>query len=443
MTFSNGTSEKRHNQPVTALINARLVDPESGTDELGGLVITDDKISDLGPHLRRNSPEGAEIIDCAGHMVCPGLVDMQVYTGEPGSEHKETLASASQAAAAGGVTTIVCMPNTDPVIDDVALVDFIQRRARDTAIVRVATMAALCKNLGNEQMAEIGLLKEAGALAFTNGKKSLTNAQVMRRALLYARDFDALIVHHTEDENLSADGVMNEGEVSSRLGLPGIPKEAETIMLERDIRLVALTKCRYHAAQISCADSLSIIKHAKKRELPVTCGVSINHITLNENDIGSYRTFFKLRPPLRDEEDRVALVHALNDGLIDVITSNHDPQDVDMKRHPFAEAADGAIGLETLLPAALRLYHDKSIALPKLLRAMTVNPANILSLPTGRLAKGAPADLIIVDLDIPWVLDPDQLCSKSKNTPFDESRLQGRVLQTFVAGQCVYTHSGS
>ncbi|MEM7621435.1 MAG: dihydroorotase [Pseudomonadota bacterium] len=440
MLGSNETISKNHNSPVTALINARLVDPASGYDEPGGMVIMDETIADFGPHLRRNSPDDAHIIDCGGNMVCPGLIDMQVYTGEPGSEHRETLASASQAAAAGGVTTIVCMPNTDPVIDDVALVDFIQRRARDTAIVRVATMAALSKNLGNEEMSEIGLLKEAGAVAFTNGKKSLTNAQVMRRALLYAKDFDALIVHHTEDEHLSADGVMNEGEVSSRLGLPGIPNEAETIMLERDIRLVALTNCRYHAAQISCADSLSIIKHAKKRNLPVTCGVSINHLTLNENDIGSYRTFFKLRPPLRVEEDRIALVQGLRDGHIDIITSNHDPQDVDMKRHPFAEAADGVIGLETLLPAALRLHHNANIELSSVLKPMTSNPAKILGLPTGRLAKGAPADLILVDLDVPWVIDPDGLRSESKNTPFDKSRLQGRVLQTFVAGRNVYTY---
>lgn len=442
MTEASNRLTNNSNNPVTALINARLVDPASGRDEAGGLVIVDDKIADLGPHLRRNSPDGAHIIDCTGHMVCPGLIDMQVTTGEPGSEHRENLASASQAAAAGGVTTIVCMPNTDPVIDDVALVDFIQRRARDTAIVRVETMAALSKGLRNEEMTEIGMLKEAGAIAFSNGKRSLTNAQVMRRILLYARDFDALIVHHTEDEDLSEGGVMNESEVSSRLGLPGIPKEAETIMLERDIRLVALTNCRYHAAQVSCTDSLSIIKHAKRRNLPVTCGVSINHITLNENDIGSYRTFFKLRPPLRSEEDRLALVEGLNEGLIDVIISNHDPQDVDMKRHPFAEAADGAIGLETLLPAALRLHFSEHLSLPKLLKTMTYNPAQILGLPYGRLEKGAPADFIIVDLDVPWVVEPDTLRSKSKNTPFDESRQQGRVLQTFVAGQCVYTYGG-
>lgn len=426
-----------------ALINARLVDPASGRDEPGDLLVEDGIIADLGGHLRRNAPDGAEVIDCGGHVLCPGLIDMIVFTGEPGYEHRETLATASRAAAAGGVTTMICMPDTNPVIDDAALVDYIERRARDTAIVHVHPMAAITKGLKGEEMAEVGLLKEAGAVAFTNGKSSISNARVMRRALTYAGDFGALVVHNTEDPDLAGSGVMNEGEISSRLGLPGIPREAETIMVERDLRLVDLTGGRYHAAQISCGTSVEAVTRAKARGLPVTCGVSINHATLNENDIGSYRTFLKLRPPLRPEEDRAAIVAGLASGAIDVIVSGHDPRDADAKRRPFAEAGDGAVGLETLLPAALSLYHNKHLGLPELLRAMTTNPADILGLPGGRLEKGAVADLILVDLDLPWIVDPDLLKSKSKNTPFDESKLQGRVLRTMVAGQTVYNYAGA
>jgi dihydroorotase len=421
-----------------AMINARLIDPDTGRDELGGLVIKKGKISDLGPKLRLNAPDGHEVIDCGGHIVCPGLIDMLVFTGEPGFEHRETLATASRAAAAGGVTTIICMPETDPVIDDIALVDFIEHRARDTAIVHIHPMAAATRGLKGEEMTEIGLLKKAGAVAFTNGTSSIANSRVMRRTLAYAKDFDALMVLNTEEPELANSGVMNEGEVSSRLGLPGIPSSAEVIMLARDIEIVALTGGRYHAAQLSTAASLDVIRSAKKRGLPVSCGVSINHLTLNENDIGSYRTFFKMRPPLRPEEDRMAMVEGLVSGTIDIIVSSHNPKDADVKRRPFAEAEDGVIGLETLLPASLRLYHAGHVELPVLLRAMTSNPAKLLKLPSGRLQKGAPADLIIVDLDTPWVVDPENLHSKSKNTPFDESQLQGRVLRTLVDGNTVY-----
>jgi dihydroorotase len=428
---------------ATAFLNARLIDPASGKDEPGGLLVKDGVIADLGGHLRRNAPEHTRVVDCKGHVLCPGLVDMQVFTGEPGQEHRETLKTASHAAAAGGVTTIIVMPDTEPVIDQVALVDFIQRRARDNAIVNVHVMAAMTRGLKGQEMTEIGLLQRAGAIAFTNGKASVSNARVMRNVLLYSKDFGALIVHHTEDPHLSEGAVMNSGEVATRLGLPGVHKAAETIVLERDVRLVEITDGRYHAAQISCAESLAVVRAAKARKLPVTCGVSINHLTLNENDIGPYRTFFRLKPPLRSEEDRSAMVRALAAGDIDVIVSCHDPQDADTKRHPFAEAADGAIGLETLLAAALRLYHNDEIALLPLLRAMTANPAKLLGLPSGRLEKGAPADLILVDLGQPWVVDKAEIRARSKNSPFDESKMQGRVLLTMVAGKSVYQYAGS
>jgi dihydroorotase len=423
-------------------INARLIDPSSDRDEPGGLLVLDGKIADLGPHLRRNAPEGAEVIDCKGHVLAPGIVDAQVFTGEPGNEHRETLKTASHAAAAGGVTTMVVMPDTNPVIDQVALVDFIQRRARDNAIVNVHTMAAMTKGLKGEEMTEIGLLKRAGAVAFSNGKSSVANTRVMRNVLLYGRDFNALISHHTEDAFLSQTASMNSGEVAARLGLPGVPKAAETIVLERDVRLVEMTGGRYHAATISCAESLEVIRSAKARKLPVTCGVSINHLTLNENDIGPYRTFFKVRPPLRSDDDRTAMIRGVASGEIDVIVSSHDPQDADDKRRPFAEATDGAVGLETLLPAALRLYHSGELTLLTLFKALTLNPAKLLGLPGGHLVKGAVADLILVDLDTPWVLNKDQLRSRSKNSPFDESKLQGRVLRTLVAGQTVYQYAG-
>ena len=429
--------KNKDGKPV-AFIHARLIDPETGRDEIGGLLVKNGLIEDLGPHLAKNAPEGAKVIDCSGNILCPGLIDMLVFTGEPGEEHRETLGTASRAAAAGGVTTIVTIPNSRTVIDEVALVDFLKRRARDTAITRVEVMAAMTKGLKGEEMTEIGLLREAGAIAFTNGRHSITNAQVMRRLLTYGRDFDTLMIHYTEDPDLSANGVMNEGEVATRLGLPGIPTLAETIILARDMRLVRDTGARYHAATISCAESLDLIRRSKALKARISAGVSINHLTLNENDIGPYRTFCKVRPPLRSEEDRQAMIEGLRDGSIDVIVSAHDPKDSEVKRQPFAEAAYGAIGVETLLPAALRLYHNQDIALIDLLATMTINPAKILGLKGGRLKKGAPADLTLFDPDTPWIIDRDLLQSRAKNSAFDEEKVEGRVLMTMIDGRLVY-----
>ncbi len=418
------------------LKNARLIDPAGDREERGGVLVRDGVIQAVGPQVVQAAD--AQVIDCGGQVLSPGLIDMRAFIGEPGGPYRETLKSAGEAAAAGGVTTVVSMPDTSPVLDDPAVIDFIVRRARDTSIVNICPAAALTKGLEGQEMAEIGRLREAGAIAFTDGARSVTNAQVLRRALTYARDFDALIVHHVEDPDLVGQGVMNEGEFASRLGLPGIPREAETVMLERDIRLVRLTGGRYHAAMISTADSAEIVRAAKEKGLPVTCGVSINHLSLNENDIGDYRTFLKLSPPLRHEDDRQAMIEALADGTIDVIVSDHNPQDVENKRLPFAEAADGAVGLETLLSAALRLVHEERVSLPRLLRALSTRPAEILGLPAGRLTVGAPADLIVFDPDTPYVLDKRDLRSLSKNSPFDEARLQGQVTMTMVAGRVVF-----
>lgn len=422
-----------------ALTNARLVDPVAGTETIGGVLVEGGLIRAVGAAVAgANLPGDAKTIDCRGDVVAPGLVDMHAFVGEPGAEFRETIATASAAAAAGGVTSLLATPDTSPPVDDPAVVDFLLRRARDTGRVRILPCAALTKGLRGEDIAEIGLLLQAGALAFSDGGRTLRNSRILRRAMVYARDFDALVIAAAQDPDLAAEGVMNEGEFSSRLGLLGIPAAAETIILERDMRLVALTGARYHAARVTTAASLAIIRAAKAQGLPVTCGASINHLTLNENDIGDYRTFLKLTPPLRGEDDRLALCEGIASGLVDCIVSDHVPQDVEAKRLPFAEAEAGAVGLETLLPAALRLVTGGHAALPVVLRALTANPAAILRLPQGRLAAGAPADLIRFDPDEPFVVDPARLRSRCRNTPFDGARMEGRVKLTLVAGAPVF-----
>lgn len=421
------------------LQHARIVDPSRGLDEVGTVIVQDDRIVASGADARNQGiPEGATVADCRGKAVLPGLVDARVFIGEPGAEHRETIASASHAAAAGGVTSLIMMPDTDPVIDNVALVEFVKRTARDTAVVNVYPAAAVTKGLHGEEMTEIGLLREAGAVAISEGRSSIANTQLMRRALTYARDFGVVLSHEAQDPHLGINGVMNEGLYASWLGLSGTPREAEVIPLERDMRLAALTHGAYHAAQISTAMSADVIARAKQNGLNVTSAVSINHLSLNENDIGEFRTFFRLQPPLRLEEDRLAMVEALRDGTIDIIVSAHDPQDVDTKRLPFADAAAGAIGLETLLGAALRLYHNGDVPLLRIIEAMSIAPARIFGLDAGSLSPGARADMTIVDLDEPWIVREEDLTSRSKNSCFEGARFQGRVVQTFVAGTSVF-----
>jgi dihydroorotase len=425
--------------PPIAFVNARLIDPVQETETRGGLIVIDGVIAGVGPKVTRDQlPAEALIVDCGGDVVSPGLVDMRAFVGEPGAEHRETIASVSAAAAAGGVTTLIMRPDTNPPVDDPAVVDFILRRARDDAKVHVHPAAALTKGLKGEEIAEIGLLAEAGAIAFSNGAHSVDDALTMRRAMTYAHDFDALIAPICEDRSLSREGVMAEGLRASWLGLPGVPREAETVVVDRDLRLVVLTGARYHAALISNRLSLDAMARARQAGLQVTCGASINHLTLNELDVGDYRTFLKLKPPLRAEEERLGLVEALAAGLIDVICSDHDPQDVDTKRLPFVEAEAGAIGIETMLSASLRLVAGGHVSLPRLIRAMTARPAEILRLPVGRLSVGAPADVIRFDPDEPYVLDPASLHSRCRNTPFDAARLEGRVKMTLVAGRVAH-----
>ncbi|MDS7596839.1 dihydroorotase [Agrobacterium tumefaciens] len=424
---------------VTVLNNLRIIDPSRNLDETGSIVIgADGTILAAGKDARNQGvPEGATVRDCKGLIAVPGLVDARVFVGEPGAEHRETIESASRAAAAGGVTSIIVMPDTDPVIDDIALVEFVKKTARDKALVNVHPAAAVTKGLRGEEMTEFGMLKEAGAVAFTNGRKALSDTLVLRRAMTYARELGAVIALETRDKYIG-NGDMNEGLFASWLGLPGIPKEAEIIPLERDLRIAGLTRALYHAAKISVPESAEAIRLARSRGVKATCGISINHLTLNENDIGEYRTFFKLSPPLRSEDDRKAMVEALKDGTIDIIVSSHDPQDVDTKRLPFSDAASGAVGLETMLAAALRLYHSGDVPLMRLIDALSTRPAQIFGLDAGTLKAGAKADITLIDLEEPWLVSEKNLVSKSKNTPFEDARFSGRVVATYVAGKQVH-----
>lgn len=426
--------------PRTAYLNARLLDPASGLDTAGDLLTVGGEIADLGPGLFKNGPpKDAVAVDCNGQCLAPGLVDMRVQLREPGDEHKETIETASAAAAAGGVTAMVCLPDTEPPIDDVAVLEFVARRAREVRGAKVFCYGAATRGLKGEQLTEMGLLAESGAVAFTDGTRAIANAQVMRRALLYARTFDALIVQHPEEPTLVGNGDMNAGEVALRLGLSGIPPVAEVMMIERDLRLLETTGGRYHAAHVSTAAAVEVIRQAKARGLNVTCDTAPPYFTLNETAVGDYRTFAKVDPPLRSEADREAIVEGLADGTIDVIASDHAPHDQDSKRLPFAQAEFGIVGLETLLPLSLALVHKGRMSLNALLASLTVKPAELLDLPLGRLAKGAPADLVLFDPDRPWRIDPDQFRSKSKNSPFDDAPVQGRALRTVVAGRPLFT----
>lgn len=421
------------------LTNLRILDPSRNLDEMGGLLMADGHIVAAGANARnQGAPEGTEIRDCSGLVAVPGLVDAQVFVGEPGNEYRETIESASRAAAAGGITSFITMPDTHPVIDDIALVEFVQKTARDKALVNVYPSAALTKGLLGQEMTEFGLLSAAGAVSFTNGRSPVDDTMVLRRAMTYAREFNAIIACETRDPYLGG-GVMNSGVLASWLGLSGIPREAEIIPLERDLRVAEMTGGTYHASRLSVPGSAAAVAQARQRGVKVTCGISINNLTLNENDIGEYRTFFKLYPPLRGEDDRVSMVEALKNGTIDIIVSSHDPQDVDTKRVPFADAADGAVGLETMLAAALRLYHSGGIDLMRLIDAMSTRPAAIFGLDAGTLKPGAKADITLIDLDSPWIVSKDDLVSRSKNTPFDNARFTGRAVQTYVRGLRVHS----
>ncbi|WP_367117187.1 dihydroorotase [Aquidulcibacter sp.] len=424
-------------EPLYHFINARLVDPATQFDGPGEVLVQGEAILASGPQVEAGA--NAITINCDGHALMPGLIDLHVSTGEPGEEQRESLSTAGKAAVAGGVTTMVLQPDTATVIDDAALVDFITRRGRDRSLARVLAAGALTVGLKGERIAELGLMADAGAVMFTNSDRPIVSTRTMQRCMSYASAFDALVASRPQDAFLSEGGMMNMGELASRLGLAGIASAAETIAANRDIQLAELTGAKLLLDMISSEATLPRIAAAKAQGLDVTASVSVHHLTLNENDLGDYRTFAKLSPPLRGEQDRLALIEGVKSGILDVIVSGHDPRPAEEKRLPFDEAAFGASALETLLPAALILYHEGQIELLDLIRAMTLAPAQILGLPQGRIAAGAPADLILVDLGFPIRFDASRMISKSRNSPYDGRTLQGKVLSTWVAGKKVFS----
>ncbi len=420
----------------TLFTNARLIDPVALTDQIGALLVVDGLISET--FVETPDIEGAEVIDCQGKCLAPGIIDIGVKVSEPGERHKESFRSAGLAAAAGGVTTMVTRPDTLPAIDTPETLEFVERRAQEDAPVHVRPMAALTKGREGKEMTEIGFLQDAGAIAFSDADRVISNAKVFARALTYACSLDALVIGHVQEPVLSAGAAVTSGKFASLRGLPGVSPMAERMALDRDISILEMTGAKYHVDQITTARALPALERAKRNGLDITAGIGVHHLTLNEFDVADYRTFFKLKPPLRSEDDRLAAVQAVAEGQIDIISSMHTPQDEESKRLPYEEAASGAVGLETLLPAALRLVHEGHIDLPRLFRALSLNPARRLGLKAGRLLDGAPADLILFDPDAPFLMDRYKLNSKSKNTPFDGAKMEGKVLGTWVDGTRVF-----
>ncbi len=424
------------------LTNARIIDPSQNMDEKGSVIIDENgKIKSIGKNVKKTDvSSSAEVIDLENSILIPGIVDMKAFVGEPGYEYKENFRTLSHAALAGGVTSIVTMPNTKPLIDNVSMVDFITRRGRDKASVNLFPSATLTRDIEGKQMTEFGLLSAKGIIGFTDVVKAIQSTETMAKIMDYASDIGVLIMQHVEDYELSKNGCINEGEVSTRLGLQGISYIAEKIIIERDLSLLNEFPCRYHINQISSKESLEVIKRNKESGLDFSVGVSINNLSLNENDIGDFKTFLKVSPPLRLEEDRLALVQGIKSGLIDVIVSDHTPEDEEGKRLPYSQAATGAIGIETLFPLALEMYHNESLSLDKIIQALTINPAKILKINKGTLKKGSDADICIFDLDTPWVIKADLLKSKSKNTAVEDRKVQGKVLMTFLNGELAFKY---
>jgi len=416
-------------------LNANIIDTHNSLNEVGGLIVDDNGLVEaIGKKVNKNNiPSREKVIDLKGKYIFPGIVDMRVFVGEPGYEYKENFRTLSNAALSGGVTSVVTMPNTDPIIDNVSIVDFLKRRGRDKSKINIFPTASLTKNLEGSNMTEFGLLQKKGIIAFTDGLKTIQNTRLMSRIMKSAHDLNSLILQHAEDLELSKKGMINDGIISTKLGLQGIPDLAELIIIERDLTLLESIKCRYHISQISSKKSVEIVNE-RKQKVKFTCGVSINNLSLNENDIGDFRTFLKLSPPLRTEEDRTSLVDGLNNKTIDVIVSDHKPEDEEQKRLTFAQAATGSSGIETLLPLSLELYHNGSVKLETIIQALTSNPAKILKINKGNLTIGNDADFCIVDINKPWIVKKEELISKSKNTSIENKKLQGKVTNTFVKG---------
>ena len=421
-------------------INARIIDPSQKMDEIGSLILDEKgKVKAIGKTIKKNdAAKDAEVIDVKENVLIPGLVDMKAFVGEPGYEYKENFRTLSHAALAGGVTSIVTMPNTKPIIDNVSMVDFIIRRGRDKASVNLFPCASITKQIEGKLMTEFGLLSGKGIVGFSDVNKTVQNTELMARIMDYASDIGVLIMQHAEDYELSKNACINDGEIATRLGLEGVSSIAEKIIIERDLSLLSEYPCRYHINQISSKNSLEVIKKNKNNGKKFSVGVSINNLSLNENDIGDFKTFLKLSPPLRAEDDRFALVQGIKDGLIDIIVSDHLPEDEESKRLPFAQAATGAVGIETLLPLALEMYHNESLPLNKIIETLTINPSKILKINKGTLKVGSDADICVFDLDAPWVVKAEELKSKSKNTAIEGRTLQGKILMTFLNGELVF-----
>jgi len=420
-------------------LNAHIIDPKNSLDEKGGLIVSENgKIEAVGKKVNKNNlPSREKFIDLDGKHIFPGIVDMRVFVGEPGYEYKENFRTLSEAALSGGVTSVVTMPNTIPVIDNVSIVDFLKRRGRDKAKINIFPTASLSKNLDGMNMTEFGLLQSKGIIGFTDGYKTIQNTRLMSRMMKSAYDLNCLIMQHVEDSELAKDGLVNDGIIATKLGLQGISDLAEKIIIERDLSLLEDFNCRYHISQISSQKSVNVLKE-RKDKVKFTCGVSINNLSLNENDVGDFRTFLKLSPPLRTEEDRLALIKGVNNDLIDVIVSDHKPEDEEQKRLTFAQASSGASGIETLLPLALELFHNGSMKLNKIIKTLTCNPAKILKINKGNLNIDNDADFCIVDINKPWIVKKENIISKSKNTSIEDRKLQGKVLSTFVKGEELY-----
>ncbi len=416
-------------------LNAAIIDPKNSLDEMGGLIVSEEgKIEAVGKKVNKNNiPSREKFIDLSGKHIFPGLVDMRVFVGEPGYEYKENFKTLSNAALAGGVTSVVTMPNTSPIIDNVSIVDFLKRRGRDKSKINIYPSASLTKNLEGNNMTEFGLLQKKGIIGFTDGTKTIQNSRLMSRIMRSAFDLGCLVMQHAEDNELSQNGMMNDGVIATKLGLQGIPEVAEKIIIERDLSLLEDFNCRYHISQISSSKSLEVIEK-KKDQIDFTTGVSINNLSLNENDIGDFRTFLKLSPPLRTEEDRQSLIRGINKDLIEVLVSDHKPEDEESKRLTFSQAATGASGIETLLPLSLELFHNNSIKLTKIIKLLTSNPAKVLKIDKGNLSIGNDADFCIVDINKPWIVKKEKMISKSKNTCIEDKKLQGKVTNTFVKG---------
>ncbi|MBI1275104.1 amidohydrolase family protein [bacterium] len=438
-TFTKPTGKQAK---TLAFINARLVDPESGRDETGGLIAQDGLITDLGPHIKKGAtPEGAEVIDCGGHVLAPGLVDIQVHFREPGQEHKETIESGSRSAVAGGITMVVCQPNTKPTIQDATVVEFIKSRARETSYNHIRMYGSMTEGLKGEQLADLSGMAKAGVVGFTDDGLPLGNSLLMRRVMEYAKDLGLVVAQHAEDLSLTNKGCINEGYVSAQLGVGGIPNASEAVCVERDILLNALVGGHYHVLHVSTREALDAVRRAKAKGQHVTCEVSPHHFTLDESAVLEHGTLAKMNPPLRSKEDVAALLEGLKDGTVDAIATDHAPHDPDSKALPLPSATFGIVGVETMLPISLELYHNKLLSLRDLLAKMTNQAADIIKQKTGRLAKGYPADLVVIDLDTPWTIDHTKFSSTSTNTPFHGRKVKGRAIHTVVAGEVVYSLS--